>query len=288
MTLHHKLSGILCVCALSAVALVRTRLMAEERPIVPIGVIAPLSGGSADRGEEIVRTLKLFESFYLQKGTRYRYRFILEDGKGGLGNFATTAARKLIDVDKVPAIIAGFSGETIQAGMLGEKAGVVVIGVLASAPEIRNLGGYVYRTYIDIKRGLELLLSPLAATHTKTAIISEEAPFTLSIQTIVKEILADDIIVEETFTADSADFRSLLLRVRAAAPGAIYLNSASPTTFIPLMRQLKELGLEQALYSYFMPAEPPVLRAVGPIMTNIKFIDTPAFTGVLRQILLHL
>ena len=246
---------------------------AEEE--VKIGVIAPLTGGLADRGEEIRRTVEVFQLFYLAKPSRYRYQFLIEDGKNGLGNSATSAAHKFIDIDGVRFLITGTSGETIQAGMVAQRRHVVTIGVLAVVPEIRSLGDYIFRTYVDIERGLKRMVAAIQTQAGGFALLSEETPYTAGIEKILLSVAAQSITFKDNFPADNIDFRTLLLRLKAKSPKAVYLNCASPKTFIPLVRQIKQLGLNQPLYSYFMPAEPEVRAALGPLLEGIVFLDTP-------------
>lgn len=241
---------------------------------VKIGVIAPLTGGLADRGEEIVRTVKAFESFYLTS-SQHSYEFVIEDGKNGLGNSATVAAQKFIAVDGIKFLITGTSGETIQAGMVAEKANVVAIGVLATVPKIREIGEYVFRTYVDIKRGLERLHAVMKKRHSSFALLSEEAPFTLGIKKLLTGLGKDTLVFSEDYPADSTDFRTILTKLKASAPEAIYLNCVSPKTFNPLLRQLRELGIHQQVYTYFMPSEPQVQAVLGELLEGIIFIDMP-------------
>ena len=46
---------------------------------VVIGVIAPLTGGAANLGQDITRTVELFKNQLTKPPRRFRYRFVFED-----------------------------------------------------------------------------------------------------------------------------------------------------------------------------------------------------------------
>ena len=68
-----------------------------EKELIKIGVIAPLTGGLAQRGNDIVNLLKIITPKLNSQSDRYNYQFIIEDGKCGAGNAAITAANKFIN-----------------------------------------------------------------------------------------------------------------------------------------------------------------------------------------------
>ena len=256
---------------LSAVLLSIVSGRAAAAP-VEIGVITPLTGGLSDRGEEVRRTIDIFQRQYLSPS---EFTFSIEDGKNGIGNSAITAAQKFTAIDKVHFLITTTSGETLQAARIAEQSKTVTIGVLATIPEIRTAGDYIFRTYVDIERGLELLMKDMMSRGRRIAVISEEAPFTAGIAQIITRIGDAGIVRSETFAPETQDFRALLVRIQAAHPDAVYLNCSSPVTFIPLYRQLRDAGVTQPVYSYFMPGERASQNALGNALEGVRFLYTP-------------
>ena len=100
----ESIFAVIVFYALALILLYSAKCQAEEtnnqKEIVKIGVIAPLTGGLAQRGDDITRLLKILEPQLNSQSTKYTYKFILDDGKCGVGNTATTIANKFISFDK--------------------------------------------------------------------------------------------------------------------------------------------------------------------------------------------
>jgi ABC-type branched-subunit amino acid transport system substrate-binding protein len=78
-----------------------------------------------------------------------RVELIAEDGKCD-GKDATSAAQKLINIDKVQVIVGGFcSAETVAAGKIAQTYRIPMLSPVSSAPEISNIGTYVFKFYDD-------------------------------------------------------------------------------------------------------------------------------------------
>src|SRR6185503_8361170 len=72
---------------------------------------------------------------------------IYEDAKCN-GQDGANAAQKLVNVDKVQAIIGGFcSGETIPAVPVAASGKVVLLSPGASSPKLTNISPYFFRDY---------------------------------------------------------------------------------------------------------------------------------------------
>jgi len=249
---------------------------AEAEETVSIGVIAPLTGSNASRGIEISRTIAVFQGLLRNRKTKYDYRFVIDDGKCGLGGSATTISQKFINVDHVKFIVTGCSGETIQAGLIAEKAQVLTVGVLASDPAVRNLGDYVFRTYPDLERGIkEISRNMTAAGHQRIAVLTEDLPFTLSIEKMLHENLGQLVVFREQYATETNDFLALLTKLRALKPSALYFNCASAQTLANLVNQSRALGLNQPVFSYFVAGERQFLDAAGANSEELIFVDAP-------------
>lgn len=118
-------------------------LGAEDRQVVPIGLIYPLSGSMSSFGEDVAKALPLLEKRFNSEQSLYRFELKIDDGKFGQGNAAVSAAKKFISEDKVKFLVIGSSGEVLQAAPIAESAHVLVVGGFASHPAIRDAGEYI-------------------------------------------------------------------------------------------------------------------------------------------------
>lgn len=247
---------------------------------ITIGVIAPLTVSNVDSGQEIVRTIEILEEQLASEKLNNHYKFKFEDGKCGVGNSATTATQKLMNIDGVKFIIAGCSGETIQAGNLGQQRKVVVIGVLASDPAVRELGDFVFRTYVDIEQGIaEISRKILSDGNYRVAILTEQIPFTQKIESLLVKNLGTHIVMKEDFSPGSVDFNSLLSKAKGLQVDALYLNGATPQTVGSIVNQAHAHKMKQSQYTYFMPASKAFRELTGVRGNGIKYLDVPEVTS---------
>jgi ABC-type branched-subunit amino acid transport system substrate-binding protein len=72
-------------------------------------------------------------------------QLIFEDGKSS-GRDATSAAEKLIHIDKVDLLFGGnYSSEVLASAMISQPFQIVNLSAVAESPEINNVGEYVYK-----------------------------------------------------------------------------------------------------------------------------------------------
>lgn len=277
---QRSLRGLFHSCSFAAVlgiSLGASGPAAAEPQEVRIGVIAPLSGDTASWGIDLARVTELLESDWNAEQKLYKFHFFREDGKCGAGNAAMTAAKKLVSVEHVKFLIAACSGEVLQTGKYLENEKVLTFGIAATHPDIRTLGDFVFRTYVDIERG-EILLANYVkqADLLPVAIISEENAFTLGIKKILETQLQGSVVYADDFPAGSVDDqRTMLTKARAKSPKAYYLNATTPKTFISLYRQLRALGATEPVLSYYMPGDKATLSALGDTLDGTVYLDVP-------------
>ena len=194
-----------------------------------IGVIAPLTLGNAKFGEDIKNSVEIVASqFNASPSARHRYRVIIEDGKCGSGNAAISAANKLITRDKVDALVVACSGEILQAASIIEKNKIPTMVVFASHPEVKHLGPHIYRVFMDLDNDIPRIAKKMKDDRrSRVAIITEELPFTMGVKEVLEKELLERVVARPDYSEGSNDFRSILLRIKAANPDSLFLNAAS-------------------------------------------------------------
>ena len=245
------------------------------REPVKIGIIAPITGGEMRRGADIIKMVSIFEE-RLSSSPKYRYEFIVEDGRCGAGNSATNAVMKLINLDKVKFLLTACSGETFQAGPIAQKAGVLTISVLALHPDVSKIGDYVFRAYIDVESSIERFSKYLhAAVPGKIAILTEENAFTFGIRDLLIKYLGEKISISEIFPMESTEFGTLLARAKRSGSEAVYFNAASEGTLANMVNDAVDQKLGMRIFTYAMPETASFRKATGPKGIGIEFLGTP-------------
>lgn len=221
---------------------------------IKIGFIAPLSGDAAAIGESMQQSAKLWADETNASGgiDGRQVELIYEDGKCD-GKAASLAAQKLVTVDKVQLIVGGAcSGETVAAAPIAEEGKVLLISAASSAPAITEAGDYVFRTYPS-DLGFSHQLSDLISRKgvKKVALISEQTDYA---QGLRNAFLADmqskgiQVVADEQYASDVADFKSIVGKVDAAAPEAIFVNPQAPANAVRIIKQLRDTGNTTQLY----------------------------------------
>jgi ABC-type branched-subunit amino acid transport system substrate-binding protein len=250
------------------------------REVVKIGAIVPLTGGLARRGEDVARFLEILGPELTARSQKYRYEFLVEDGRCGAGNAAVSAATKFIIIDGVRFLLTGCSGETLQVGPLAEREKVLLFAVLSNHPDVRRLGEYVFRTFHDVEPALVRFAKYLKSLpNPRVAILTEENAFTFGIRTILKRELGSALVYADDFAADSADLNTLLTRVKAANATILFLNAMSEGTLAAMLQQGRALKLPQKFYCYEFPEASGFLTAAGENAEGLKFLGNPSLTN---------
>ncbi len=127
-----------------------TPVNSETTPqIVKIGVIAPLSGPATSYGKDAVQVYTTSVEEFNAKQKEVKVELIIEDGKCTARD-ATSATQKLIHIDKVDFLLGGIcSQEFMASSKLSSPLEKLNLSSNASAPEIANIGDYVFRFYND-------------------------------------------------------------------------------------------------------------------------------------------
>lgn len=260
-------------------------LFAEDskRIRVNIGVIAPLTGGLAKRGEDLGRLIEIIEPDFNRLSSKYDYHFLLDDGKCGAGNSPTTLAKKFIHVDKIGFLITACSGETLQAGPIAQREGVVTFAVLSTHQDIKKLGDFVFRTFVDIERGVENFAEHMREKSGKIAILTEENAFTFGIKKLLLHYLKNSVVFSDDFPPDIADFNTLLTKIRNSGAKGVYFNVLSEGTLAVLVNQSRAMGLDFQIYSYNMPEASSFVTLTGRNSEQLEFIGSPNISGASNQ-----
>lgn len=221
----------------------------RETSPIKIGVLFPLSGDAAYLGENGRTALSIgVDELNAAGGVEGRpIELVFEDGKCD-GKEAVNAANKLIDIDKVSAVIGGIcSAETLAIAPLAESAMIPLVSPASTNPKITEAGDYTFRFVAsDLVQGryaAEYVYNTLGKK--KVATIYCLADFCVGIKDVFasrfKE-LGGTILGEEGVSQDSRDLRTQITKVKALNPELVYFVGYTQGSIIGL-KQMRELGV---------------------------------------------
>jgi branched-chain amino acid transport system substrate-binding protein len=225
---------------------------------IKIGFIGALSGVGASIGEEERRGAELaVEEINTSGGISGRaIQLVAEDVSLDKMNVAGSVAQKLIEIDKVIAIVGPQWDEPAQAIVpITETAKVPMVSQnITNNVEADKNFGYLFSTWPDNRVGIHSLLKYAQQKKwLNVAIIRPvSAGFWQFASNLFKEYspqygvaIVDDIDLGNPLIND---FRTPLTKLKAKNPDAIFIVTTDPVQ-CPLMKQIRELGLKVSVLS---------------------------------------
>ena len=216
---------------------------------INLGFIGPLTGDAANIGQNAKAAVEVaIEEVNAAGGVDGKtLNVIYEDGKCN-GKDAANAANKLINVDKVLAIVgAACSGETSAFTGLAEQTKTVVLSYCSSAPALTTAGDYIFRNYpSDTYQGAfaaEYLKNTL--TKNSAAVFYVKSDWGVGIRDVFKEKFAElggMIVFDEGYEQTAREFRTTLSKIKTSGADVVYFVGYTEAS-IPMLKQAKELGV---------------------------------------------
>src|SRR6476646_8087927 len=113
-----------------------------------IGIILPMTGSTADYGTDFKRGAELAEEAINAKGGINGHPIKLEYGDSkNSPKDAVAEFKRLVEVEKLPAIISTMTGVIIPQFPLSRESATPMMCVGAITPEIRKAGATVFSNY---------------------------------------------------------------------------------------------------------------------------------------------
>ena len=257
-TLHLRSAFLCVVLVLLALAFSCSRQPENgeqrvNRTTIKIGYFGDLSGPNYNFSQSAQNGVLMAAAKINQLGgiKGRQIDVVIQDDRGSPEEAARLTA-KLIDQDKVVAIIAGgVSGNSLAAAPKAQSSHVPLISPSSTDPAVTKTGDYIFRTcFVDSFQG-EVMASFAAGTlHAKKAAILFDfnSPygrgltdfFELSFRRLGGEI------VKQSYKQGDADFKGQLSAIKAAEPDVIYIPGYYGDV-AQIAKQARALGLEQPL-----------------------------------------
>lgn len=216
---------------------------------IKIGFIGPLTGDASSLGTVARAAVEVAVKEINDVGGANGdlVQVVYEDGECN-GVAGTNAAKKLIESDKVDAIIGGLcSSETAAFAPAAMAAKVVTMSYCSSAPNLSNTGKYFFRDYPS-----DAFQGKFAAEYAYNTIGARKVAILYSISdwgTGIKDVftsrfleLGGEIIATEGGPQDSRDYRTPLSKIKGLKPDLIYIPMY-PEAGIAALGQAKDLGI---------------------------------------------
>ena len=218
-----------------------------------IGVAAGLTGYAANWGEG---EIKAYEFAYdeVKDKLPFKIEFVVENTESeGVGT--VNAIKKLIDVDKVSAILGPTWGDSFQGGFpLAERAKVAVVMPSGALEALENKSdfSYLFSTWPPQDDEAQALIAHMKkAGLKKISVVHDEDAFNTKFGLIFADMAkAQGLAVTDlSMPIGTTDFRTHLAKIKAEDSDAILILMSDTSAIGPFMKQMKELGVVRKVYS---------------------------------------
>ena len=226
----------------------------KDHSIIKIGFFGDLSGPTFNFGESAKNGILMAADEINQGGgiDGRRLDVVIDDDAGSPEKAAMLTAR-LIDEDKVVAIIAGgTSGNSRAAAPKAQSARIPLIAPSSTDPAVTQVGDYIFRAcFVDAFQG-EVMARFAANTlkAKKAAILFDfNSPYGRGLTDYFElsfSKLGGQIVGKLSYTQSDIDFKGQLSTIQSAAPDVIYIPGYYGDVAV-IAKQARMLGLTQPL-----------------------------------------
>jgi len=242
---------------------------------IKVGVSTALTGDAAPFGVDIKNALTLMNEKY----GNGKYELIFEDEMCD-NRTAANVANKLINIDKVKYVLGFPCNSTMLAtASIYERSKVLVITSSATSGDVLDVGRHIFRLFPSDTAGAKLLYHYMAKHHKKIAILTEQNEYPVMMERTIKkenEKSTNPIeLVTEEFVHGESDLRTVILKLIDKKVEGIFVNANTDTTFIPVVKQIRAMKYEGALYSAYLPGSAVVLKELGNEVNGFVYSNLP-------------
>jgi len=250
MFLNMKKIGIFCIVILLIGLSIGVFSYAAGTKTINIGSVGPLSGTGAKNGIAMKQGAELAVEEINEMGgiNGYKINLICEDDKAVPAE-AVNAVQKLIDRDKVLAIVGAFNSScTIACMEVSRKAHVPQITPISIAEVITESGNeYMFRnvntTPLAFRGFGEFVIDNLGIKN--MAMIYENTDYGKSMadfwHLLLEEEKGGKIVAEAATNPGQSDFYAEVTKIIHAEPEAFFIGNYI-TEAVQILKQAKELG----------------------------------------------
>lgn len=267
--------------------------------VIKIGLLAPLTGPAAADGLSVHNSVKLaVERINADGGLLGKTVELVTYDDRADGKEAVALARKLIEQDKVIAVVGGsYSTPSRAVAPIFQEEKLPFVAAYAVHPDITKAGNFCFRNgflgMVEGKSAAHVAVKLLGAK--KIALLVSDNDFGRTLSEGFKYYMEKyakgkaSIVSLQTYPMPEKDFKAYLSKIKQESPDLIFSSGYYFQTG-PVVKQAREMGITAYILGEEGADSPKFLEIAGPasegflIVTNLnrddprpevkKFLDT--------------
>jgi len=250
----------------------------EVKDSIRIGVLMPLSAGTGSfYGQYGRRGLELAqEKINAEGGINGSNLQLVYENSEGKPRVGVQAITKLLNEEIRVFIGDQISGVTLAVAPIVEENKALLIVPGSASPKVSEAGDYIFRTKvsanIESKTAAQFIAQDLGAK--RVAFLYQNSDYGVGVFAALKTDATQagmQIVAEELFDIGATDVRSQLAKLKNSAAEYI-LVAAYPQETGVIMRQAKELGVQQKFFVHSGSIGPDTIKEAGAAADGLLFL----------------
>ena len=256
-------------------------LRAQEAPL-QLGILTPLTGAGGFDGPRMLKTMQAVAAAINEAGGLLgrKITFAIEDDQTN-PEAAVRAARKLIDVDKVPVIMGTWASAVTTAVAPVCWESKVFLTTCSGADSITKLPhqGFLIRTQPNTNLQGSAHAAFMASVGAKrVGMLSIQSPFAQPTQDRMAEVMKEhggQMVAGLIYEKDKTSYRSEIDQILRAKPDMIYCNGYTPDVGV-VLRDLFRAGYEGGKFTQSYSLTAKAAEALPKEVTEGTYTGQPS------------
>jgi ABC-type branched-subunit amino acid transport system substrate-binding protein len=216
----------------------------EKNNINKCGVITALTGHLSSSGKAIKNAIILLKD---QRKDAQDIEFIFEDDQF-IPSKTVSAAKRLIDVEKVQCLIVFGSPTSLAVADLAERNKIPLLSIAISNKIIKDRK-YSFLVFISSENQNKKIQEYISTKKYKSAaIISTISDGTLELKDLFIESTNTKVLFNQEVNPEDIDFRSIASKITKLKPDSVFINMLPPQISI-FAKQLRSFGYNGEFFS---------------------------------------
>ena len=239
--------------SIAATALFATTTCAFAQDLV-IGGLFPQSGNNAEYGQIFSSGANLaVDHINADKKLKGKLSIAYEDSQA-LPMQGVIGVNKLINVNKVPFLLTGFTGVSKAIAPIAARTKTVVVNGGGVGPDLAELGEYFWNTIPLINLEVQTLVPYLVKERNikRMALVYVDDALGQAVRKELGEVLkanGGELVESFSIPVTAQQFAGIAARIRATNVDAIYIASYGGQQ-AQIVKQLRDNGITQPFASY--------------------------------------